>query len=646
MSSAGPSAHSPVSLAQEPRFAIGGLTVSPSTREVIQGNRREVIEPRVMQVLVALSRAKGEVVSRDDLVDLCWEGRIVGDDAINRSISKARRIGETSGAFAVETIARVGYRLLPQGATPDPSARPKSARPKIGPARAAKLAALAIGVVAILALVAAMVWPPPLRVAVANFESSPLDARGSALAGRVHDQIASLLTAQRIDVGPQPARFVISGASDTGEGLAHVRIRIEHRPSRLILWQHEFTGSAAADTPLPEQIAARVTGLMVDAFNLAALGHDRVDGATLKAYLIGVDGAADGKPFDEVTYFRALHKTSPNLAMANAQLAQVLFSNADDQPPDVAAKWRAEANALAHRALTLDQMTPSTYWVLANAQPGGAFATRQAFLAEGLKHAPAYPSLNVAQGLLLSEIGRPREGLSYVRRGQTADPLSPMKNFGNASYYAAVGLIDEARQQLRNSRRIWPDNPNVGPFFTLFAVDFAEPDEGASIIEDLYAKDPRLAPQIALWRAYFRSLKCRCETHAAGERILAAFRAGDVDKALAFPALSRLGEVDMAFEAAGRPGPGNRFYYRRFLFMPQTAPMRQQARFIDLAGDLGLVDYWRSSGKWPEFCSEPGLAYDCKVEAARVAARKPAAGEPDRSTDPPPRPVAPSSVSV
>ena len=40
---------------------------------------------------------------------------------------------------------------------------------------------------------------------------------------------------------------------------------------------------------------------------------------------------------------------------------------------------------------------------------------------------------------------------------------------------------------------------------------------------------------------------------------------------------------------------------------------------MDLAGDLGLVDYWRRSDKWPEFCAEPGLPYDCKVEAARVA---------------------------
>jgi hypothetical protein len=30
------------------------------------------------------------------------------------------------------------------------------------------------------------------------------------------------------------------------------------------------------------------------------------------------------------------------------------------------------------------------------------------------------------------------------------------------------------------------------------------------------------------------------------------------------------------------------------------------------AANLGLLAYWRETGKWPEFCSEPGLPYDCR----------------------------------
>ena len=101
-------------LAHAAPFRLGAMEVRPGTREVIGPGAREVIEPRVMQVLVALALAKGEIVSRDDLIACCWDGRVVGEDAINRVISKVRKLCETVGAGTVrlETITKVGYRLV------------------------------------------------------------------------------------------------------------------------------------------------------------------------------------------------------------------------------------------------------------------------------------------------------------------------------------------------------------------------------------------------------------------------------------------------------------------------------------------------------------------------------------------------------
>ncbi len=57
-----------------------------------------------MQVLVCLVRARGAVVSRDELIRRCWGGPVVGEDSINRCIQKIRQIAERSAAFEVETI--------------------------------------------------------------------------------------------------------------------------------------------------------------------------------------------------------------------------------------------------------------------------------------------------------------------------------------------------------------------------------------------------------------------------------------------------------------------------------------------------------------------------------------------------------------
>jgi len=59
-----------------------------------------------------------------------------------------------------------------------------------------------------------------------------------------------------------------------------------------------------------------------------------------------------------------------------------------------------------------------------------------------------------------------------------------------------------------------------------------------------------------------------------------------------------------------------------FLFYSLTEPMRRDRRFMQLAARIGLVGYWRSSGKWPDFCSDPGLPYNCQAEARALASGK------------------------
>ncbi|WP_144097001.1 winged helix-turn-helix domain-containing protein [Croceicoccus sediminis] len=104
-----------IELAHEPDFTAGPLTVLPRTRELVgPDGDRIVLEHRVMQVLIAIARVDGEIVTRDDLIETCWNGRIVGEDALNRVISRLRkalaRVGD--GAARIETLQKVGYRLV------------------------------------------------------------------------------------------------------------------------------------------------------------------------------------------------------------------------------------------------------------------------------------------------------------------------------------------------------------------------------------------------------------------------------------------------------------------------------------------------------------------------------------------------------
>lgn len=130
------------SLAHVAPFMLGPIQVEPSLRRLSRGERNAKIEPRTMRVLVALAKPVGVVLSRDDLIDDCWDGVIVGDGAVNRAISQLRRtLAEMGdGHVRIETISKVAFRLItdlptkPASlASADPTGSDKPDRRKILP---------------------------------------------------------------------------------------------------------------------------------------------------------------------------------------------------------------------------------------------------------------------------------------------------------------------------------------------------------------------------------------------------------------------------------------------------------------------------------------------------------------------------------
>jgi hypothetical protein len=87
--------------------------------------------------------------------------------------------------------------------------------------------------------------------------------------------------------------------------------------------------------------------------------------------------------------------------------------------------------------------------------------------------------------------------------------------------------------------------------------------------------------------------------------------------------LSLLGDIDDAFALADRYVPQAQVTYATpsFLFFTPAAAMRRDPRFMRLAARLGLVDYWRTSGHWPDFCGDPSLPYRCQTEAAKLTGK-------------------------
>lgn len=191
-----------VQLAHEPPFRLGIIEVEPATRQLRAADHSETIEPRVMQVLVALFRA-GNIVTREELIHRCWDGRVVGDDAINRILSRIRRIAAEIGqnSFSVETITKVGYRLHVVGtSSASAECQAGAARPVEGSRRKVMAGLVAAAATAVLGgaawqfLVTAKGTP---KGATELYERAVM-LRGSASQGDNRQAIAYLREAVRI----------------------------------------------------------------------------------------------------------------------------------------------------------------------------------------------------------------------------------------------------------------------------------------------------------------------------------------------------------------------------------------------------------------------------------------------------------------
>lgn len=102
-----------------------------------------------MAVLVHLANRSGEAVTREELENEVWRGLVVGYDALSNTISKLRKAfgDDRKQPKFIETIPKVGYRLIAEVGTPTSS--PINEYPASDPNLERKLAAILYADVAI-----------------------------------------------------------------------------------------------------------------------------------------------------------------------------------------------------------------------------------------------------------------------------------------------------------------------------------------------------------------------------------------------------------------------------------------------------------------------------------------------------------------
>lgn len=119
------------SLASVSQFRLGALRVQPERLTILRDGEEITLEPRMMEVLVALAERAGEVISAEQLLIEIWRGTFYGDNPVHKTIAQLRRrLGDDSRTPSyIETIRKRGYRVIATVAFPDDyrSGLPRSA---------------------------------------------------------------------------------------------------------------------------------------------------------------------------------------------------------------------------------------------------------------------------------------------------------------------------------------------------------------------------------------------------------------------------------------------------------------------------------------------------------------------------------------
>ena len=612
-------------LAVRQDFTLGALRVSPARREVVGPAGTVHVEPLVMQVFLLLTDAKGEVVTRKRIFDEIWGGAEVGDYSLNRTITMIRRIAaETApGAFEIENIPRTGYRLLLDGlAEPqDASTRPRWLR--------ASLATAAISLVAIIGVTGYFVFggAKPETTTISVIGTSP-GSSGSDYAGSIAAEMASVLAARAQDatiIDPADGNrgktdFRLRVAITRNETSSEGTLALSSRHESGIIWSRNWTAADLSATDLKQQMSfvASIATLCALQGNEGGLGNRK---GALGFYVEACSRIYEpGFSGDEL--INLLTKTiqrAPDFAPASALLAVVYSRRIGQLRRDREAVPNDLLEKLQNAVENTRQIDPnSARGFLAEGIAQGSATLGLPFMDRAADADPLDPLIRYYRAAALMDVGRMAAAIEDSRKSVDLSPPSPAIRSGLINTFRDSGRSNEARTELAKAENLWPNSPEVREAKFLYEFVFGDPRVARNILHSHLGRDD-------LWiEAFGQVISAKIDPRPANvDRVLRELlRAREKQPRLGilyFYVLSLSNRFDENFELLAQPA------FRSSLpswalFVPENGPLRADVRFMKVAADYGLISYWRSSGQWPDFCADRGLPYDCKKEAAKLAA--------------------------
>src|SRR6185369_10950092 len=98
----------------EMQYRFAEFEIDVSQQELRRLGLAVHIEPQVFDLIVHLVRNRDRIVSKDELIETIWNGRIISEAALSSRINGARRALGDSGAdqTLIRTLHKRGFRFV------------------------------------------------------------------------------------------------------------------------------------------------------------------------------------------------------------------------------------------------------------------------------------------------------------------------------------------------------------------------------------------------------------------------------------------------------------------------------------------------------------------------------------------------------
>ncbi len=609
-------------------FRIGDWEILPMRRVMRCGDNEIAPEPKVWGVLMALAERGGDVVTRDELIDEVWGGRLTADEPINRCISQLRKhFGDKRPYRYIKPVTGSGYLLQEPVVlleTPDEARRGETPEPTPLPPKPRRWrflwGVLSVMVVAVLlAVVLRDDSPVPddgiRSIVVLPFENASNDPNDQYLASGFRDEFVGTL--KRIsNFGVKTGRDPYPEMEPNEVGKVFnvdsvLRGNVQRMGDSLKV-SYEVTRTRNGEVIAASGITDRITNVFDMQERLARQVLEDLFGPSTPT-LVSASRPSNYEAYD--SYLQGVYVFERRTGR-NLQEAIELFEKTIELDPDFGPAYLQLATATAlmpaylgadvvssnRRAISIVERgvaEDASIEAAAGAVFGFVYHSRKEWTKSELAYRRATSAAVVDANAfnwysrMLASVGRLDRALEEALKAWQLDQDNSVINSRVAMSYFWLNDAANARRFFERARRLGAQ----GTTHLLGHALFLASQEDIDRARDIAAQ---AAAAAGLSRGSIDDVLSGIENPELAAQALATLdediSAGKLTPQIEVVARTLLGDLDGAMDVARRLEAPGEIFEMDLLWIPQFRPLRQRPDFLELMNDLGVTEYWELNG--------------------------------------------------